>query len=446
MSRVSGKPGNQSPISCDSHVSRRSFLKRAVAVAPMIVPASALGLDGTVAPSNRVTIGCIGVGGQGGSNMRAFLAQRGAQVVAVCDVDCKHRDGAKAIVDAQYGDDGCMSYNDYREIIGRDDIDAVSIGTPDHWHAIITTAAAKSGKDIYCEKPLSLTITEGRAMVDAVRAYGRVLQTGTWRRSRSGCRRACELVRNGRIGELKKIVIGVPRGFAVRNGEQSELEKPQPIPEGFDYDMWLGPAPWAEYAPGRCHFNFRWIMDYGEGYISDWGAHYYDIGQWANGTDHTGPISVEGRAEFPRTGLYDGPIDHELTFTYANGVKLISIATPDSTKYGMRYEGTEGWLHVESDTITGEPKSALDAPLGPNDFTLYKSDNHHANFLECMKTRGETAANVEIGHRSATICHIGSICAQLGRPLKWDPRAEAFDDEEANRMLWRPMRAPWRLA
>lgn len=411
----------------------------------MIVPGSALGLNGAAAPSNRITIGCIGVGGQGGSNMRAFLAQPGAQVVAVCDVDCKHRDPAKEAVDRHYGDDGCMSYNDYREIVSRDDVDAVSIGTPDHWHAIITVAAAKSGKDIYCEKPLSLTIADGRAMVNAVHAYGRVLQTGTWRRSRAGCRRACELVRNGRIGELKTIKIGVPEGFAIRNGEQSDLEKPQPVPEGFDYDMWLGPAPRAPYAPGRCHFNFRWIMDYGEGYISDWGAHYYDIAQWANGADDTGPIAVEGRAEFPRTGLYDGPIDHELTYTYANGVKLISAASPKSSDYGMRFEGTEGWLHVESDTISGEPKSAIESPLGANEITLYTSENHHANFLECIGTRGLTAASADIGHHSANICHIGSICAQLGRPLKWDPNAEVFDDAEANRMRSRPMRAPWRV-
>jgi len=428
------------------NLTRRSFLKRAALVAaPTIIPGTALGLNGRPAPSERVTIGCIGVGGQGTSNMNAFLAQPGAQVVAVCDVDCKHRDGAKAAVDRRYSDEGCMSYNDFREIIARDDIDAVSIGTPDHWHALVTIAAARSGKDIYCEKPLGLTIAEGRAMVDTVHGYGRVLQTGTWRRSRAGCRRACELVRNGRIGELKTIKIGVPIGFAIRGGEQSELEKPAPVPEGFDYDTWLGPAPWAPYAPGRCHFNFRWIMDYGEGYISDWGAHYYDIGQWANGTDHTGPISVEGTAEFPRTGLYNGPINHELTFTYANGVKLISKATADTTEWGMRYEGTEGWLHVESDTIKGEPQSAIEAPLGANDFLLYASDNHHRNFLECIKTRAETAASVDIGHHSAAVCHIGSICAQLGRPLKWDPRAERFDDEEANRMLSRPKRAPWSL-
>jgi len=411
----------------------------------MIVPGSVFGLDGTVAPSNRITIGCIGVGGQGSSNMGAFLAQAGAQVVAVCDVDCDRRDGAKAHVDGRYSDDGCMSYNDYREIIARDDIDAVSIGTPDHWHAVITCAAARAGKDIYCEKPLSLTIDEGRAMVDTVRAYGRVLQTGTWRRSRPGCRRACELVRNGRIGELKTIRIGVPLGFAIRGGAQDELEKPQPVPEKFDYDMWLGPAPWAPYAPGRCHFNFRWIMDYGEGYISDWGAHYYDIGQWANGTDHTGPISVEGVAEFPRTGLYDGPINHELTFTYANGVKMISLATEDTSQWGMRYEGTDGWLHVESDTIVGNPKSAIEAPFGVNDVRLYASDDHHANFLKCIVTRNETAAHAEIGHRSASICHLGSICAQLGRPLTWDPRAERFDDDHANRLLSRPMRSPWSL-
>jgi predicted dehydrogenase len=430
-------------------LTRRNFLKTSAAAAaavgfPTVIPASALGLDGHTAPSNRITIGCVGVGGQGTSNMRAFLAQPDACVVAVCDVDTANRSAAKQQVDQQQGDSGCSEYTDFREIIDRDDIDAISIGTPDHWHSVITVAAARAGKDIYCEKPVSLTVADGRAMCDTIQQYGRVLQTGTWRRSREGCLRACELVRNGYIGELKTIHIGVPKGYAIRGGDYGANTPAQPVPEGFDYDLWLGPAPWAPYTPGRCHFNFRWIMDYSEGYISDWGAHYYDIGQWGNGTDRSGPVEIEATGEFPGEGLYDAPIDHRITFTYANGVKMISTATDDTSQWGMRFEGSEGWLYVESDAIKAYPDTIAGAVAGPNDIRLYASDNHHGNFLHCMKTRGETAASIEIGHRSASVCHIGTIALLLGRGLRWNPDIERFDgDEEANRLLSRSMRAPW---
>jgi len=432
-------------------LTRRSFLETTAAAAafagfPSIVPASALGADGRVAPSNRITIGCVGVGGQGSSNMRAFLAQPGACVAAVCDVDAGRRAAAKQQVDEHYGNTGCAEYADFREVIARDDIDAISIGTPDHWHSVITVAAARAGKDIYCEKPVSLTVADGRAMCDVVKQYGRVLQTGTWRRSREGCRRACELVRNGYIGELQTIHIGVPKGFAIRGGDYGANTPPQPIPEGFDYDMWLGPAPWAPYTPGRCHFNFRWILDYSEGYISDWGAHYYDIGQWGNGTDHTGPVEIESTGKFPEDGIYDAPIEHRIVFTYANGVKMISTATEDSSQWGMRFEGSEGWLYVESDTIKAYPEKVAEAAAGPNEIRLYASDNHHGNFLHCVQTRGETAASIEIGHRSASVCHVGTIALLLGRGLRWNPDIERFDgDEEADRLLSRSMRAPWRV-
>jgi predicted dehydrogenase len=399
-----------------------------------------------VAPSNRITIGCIGVGGRGGANMSAFLSMPDVHVVAVCDVDTNHRERARQHVNEKYGNQDCYSCNDFREIIGRDDIDAVSIGTPDHWHAVMTVAVAKTGKDIYCEKPLSLTVTEGVAMCEAVRRYGRVLQAGTWRRSRPACRLACELVRNGRIGELRTIKIGVPKGYNIEGGPAMASPTPRPVPEGFDYDLWLGPAPWSPYTPGRCHFNFRWIMDYSEGYISDWGAHYYDVGQWGNGTDRTGPASVEGRGVFPKDGLYDAPIEHEIVFTYRNGVKMVSMATEKSSAYGMRFEGTEGWLYVESESITSEPASVATSRIRPDEIHLYRSDNHYRDFVVCVRTRQEPAAPVDIAHRSAELCHIGAISVLLGRGLEWDPDAESFlDDAEANRLLSRPMRAPWRV-
>jgi predicted dehydrogenase len=283
-------------------------------------------------------------------------------------------------------------------------------------------------------------------MCDAVARYGRIWQTGSWQRSQDHFRFACELVRNGRIGTLKTMKAGVPKGYAIRGGDYAGVQPPAPVPEGFDYDMWLGPAPWEPYTPGRCHFNFRWIMDYGEGYISDWGAHYYDVAQWGNGSDLTGPVLIEGRAEFPRNGLYDAPIDHHIEFTYANGAKLVAITSANGADYGVRFEGAEGWIHIESNTVTSEPASIATSIIGPNDIHLYDSRNHHRNFIDCVLSRKVTTAPVEVGHRSASLCHLGTIMAVLGRNLKWDPVAERFpEDEEANRMLARTMRDPWHV-
>ncbi len=430
--------------------SRRRFLKRAAAVwaAPYVVPASALGAEGHTAPSERITIGCIGVGGQGSGNMSAFLGHGDAQVVAVCDVDKAHRDRAKGTVDAHYGDEGCASYNDFRELIAREDIDAVSIGTPDHWHSIPVITAARAGKDIYCEKPLSYSIDEGKAMLAAVQRYKRVFQTGTWRRSRSACRLACELVQNGRIGDVQTIRCYVPQNYQIRGGDFAGIQQEQPVPDGFDYDLWLGPAPDAPYSPGRCHFNFRWLQDYAEGYISDWGAHYLDVGQWGNGTDLTGPIMAEGWGKYPRDGMYDAAIEHYVEFTFANGVKMISATSDGSAgkEYGIWFDGSEGRIYVESGAVKSWPESIAASTIGPHDIHLYDSADHHGNFLECIRTRNGTAAPIEVAHCSAIICHLASIVSLLGRGVRWDPENECFvDDPEASRLMYRPMRAPWHV-
>lgn len=421
---------------------RRQFLKTAVA-GPLIVKASVLGRGVEAAPSERVTIACIGTGGQGTSNMRAFLHEPRTQVVAVCDVDKAHRERSKEITGVSAAD----LYIDYREILARDDIDAVSIGTPDHWHALNVIDAAKAGKDIYCEKPLSLTIDEGRRMSDTVTDAGRVLQTGTWRRSREACRKACEFVRNGRIGELRAIQVRVPEGYAVRGGDFEGPQPDMPVPEGLDYERWLGPAPSAPYTRGRCHFNFRWILDYSSGYITDWGAHYYDVAQWGNGTDHTGPTTIEARATFPDSSwLYDASITHHIEFGFSDGRKIISETTTDGSQYGIKFEGTEGWIYVENMEIKASKPSLIESPLGPNDIRLYESADHHANFIDSVLSREPTAAPVETAHRSATLCHLGHIATRLNRPLQWDPKKEEFEnDPEANAMRSRPTRAPWRL-
>ena len=428
-----------------SKLTRRQFVRSlaaGAAVGPLIVSAKTLGRDGGVAASERITLGCIGVGGQGTANLMAFLRDPRIQVVAICDVDREHRANALAAASLKEPD----GYNDFREVTGRADVDAVSICTPDHWHAVPVIEAANSGKDIFCEKPLSLTLAEGKRMVEVVRETGRVFQTGTWRRSREMVRRACELVRNGRIGQLHTIRAGVPEGYAIRGGDFDGPQPEMPVPDGFDYNFWLGPAPDAPYTAGRCHFNFRWILDYSAGYITDWGAHYYDVAQWGNGTDDTGPVGIEGTAEFPTEGLYNASIKHRIEYTYANGVKLIAATTLDTAEYGVRFEGSEGWIWAENGELKASSKAIEESEIGANEIHLYSSDDHHRNFVDKILDRGETAAPVEIGHHSAAICHLGHIATTLKRPLKWDPARQEFPgDDEANALRARPMRGPWAL-
>lgn len=431
-------------------ISRRHFLRGAVAggiglAAPTIIPGSALGIGGTVAPSNRITMASIGTGGRGTENMRNFLRFPEVQVLAVCDVDRPHRLEAKGIVERHYAErqtsgeyKGCDDYNDFREIIERNDIDAVSIATPDHWHAIPVIMAAKAGKDIYAEKPLSLTIAQGRAMSDAVRRYGVIFATGSQQRSDTKFRHACELVRNERIGKLHTVKVGLPTGPSI------EPQPEMPIPEGFDYAFWLGPAPWQPYTVHRCHWDFRWNLDYSGGQLTDWAAHHCDIAQWGMGTEHTGPIEVEGKGEYPRDGLYTAAIHYHFECLYENGVRMIC---GDDARGGVTFEGSEGWVFVNRGVIEAEPASLLDVKFTPREVHLYRSGNHYHNFIDCVKNRVEPIAPIEAAHRSITIAHLGNIAMQLERKLRWNPEAERFvNDPEADRKLSRAMRAPWHLS
>ncbi|MHC4725370.1 MAG: Gfo/Idh/MocA family protein [Planctomycetota bacterium] len=419
---------------------------------------------GASAPSNRITIGCIGVGGMGTNDMRALMANDDAQIVAVCDPvtgsreyghwytngwkgDYLGREPAKLIVEDHYSRQrnvadykGCAAYNDFRDLLARDDIDAVTIVTPDQWHAVISIMAARRGKHIYCEKPLTLTISEGRAMADAINRYGVIFQTGSHQRSDSRVRYFCELVRNGRIGEIKKISVGV--GPNNRVGPPSDW-KPMPIPKGFDYDMWLGPAPWAPYHVDRCLYKFRFVQDYSGGQTTNLGAHVLDIAQWGNGTDHWGPVEVEDvGGEFPKDGLFDTVTKVGFKVRYANGVELTCKTGGDP----VRFIGTDGWIVAGEGQFRTSKESLRTSVIGPNEIHLYESNDHHRNFLDCIKSGRETAAPIEIGHRSATLCHLGNIAMMLKRKLKWDPEKEVFiDDDEANRMLSKPLRQPWHL-
>lgn len=431
---------------------RRQFLKHSVAgLAALPLGEAVAAQTQTPAPSERLTMACIGVGGQGAGDMNVFLNDPRVQVVAVCDVDLARARAAAKTVDRFYaererkgGGAGCAVTQDFRGVLARDDIDTVLVATPDHTHALITILAARAGKDIYCEKPLAYSVVEGRMVAEVTRRYGRILQTGTQRRSAGRIRHACELVRNGRIGELRKTVVGLPRGFQIRGGAGAGNTAPEPVPEGFDYDLWLGPAPLAPYTSGRCHFNFRWILDYGEGYISDWGAHYLDVAHWGMGMDLTGPTDIIAKATFPQDGLYDAPTDFDILYTYANGMTL-QCATDQAL--GIRFEGSEGWIHVEKPgeaQVIASDERLLKSEIGPGGVRLYRSASQHGNFIDCVRSRQVPAAPAELGHRSASVCHLGMIAARLGRPVHWDPAAErCVDDPEADRLLFRPMRYPW---
>lgn len=433
--------------------SRRGFLRGATAMTvPLLLPGG-LGLPSTVfgasrrrsSPSERVTIGLIGCGSMGNANLNGFLGLDDVQVVAVCDPDAGRRAASRRVVEARYAEEsrsgaftGCSDHADFRDLLARDDIDAVIQATPDHWHALTVIAAAEAGKDIYGEKPLSLTIRQGRIMADTVARYGRVFQTGSQQRSDARFRFACELVLNGYIGTVHRVVCGLPTGHETTN------HQPQSPPQGFDYDMWLGPAPDAPYCENRTHSNFRWILDYSGGQVTDWGAHHIDIAHWGLGLARTGPIAVEGRGEFPRDGLYDAAVHYEFRCRYANGVEMV---VTDDFENGVRWEGSDGWVFVSRSRIDAEPFSLLQHTLAPDDVHLPRSAGHRRDFIDAVRTRGATIAPIEEAHRTITVAHLGNLAMQLGRRLRWDPDREAFiDDALANRMRDRAMRGSWRLA
>ena len=346
---------------------------------------------------------------------------------------------AKAMVDGKHGTKDCAAHGDFRDILGRKDIDAVMISTPDHWHVLMSVMAARAGKDVQCEKP-TLTIDEGKILVRTVRECKKVFQTSTEDRSIPVYHRMAELVRNGRIGALKTIRVTLP----YQPGTPGD-PTPQPVPPELDWDMWLGPAPKAAYTRDRVHFNFRWIRDYSGGIICDWGTHLFDTAQWANDTELGGPVAIEGKGTFWEGGLYDTPKEYHVEYTYANGVRLLV----DHGGTGIRCEGTEGWIEVPSwrAELTASDPKILSSEIGPDGVRLFTCPaGEHRNFLDCVKSRKDPYFPVDKGHRVATVCHLGNLALLLGRKLAWDPEKEVFiGDEEANRHLSRPMRAPWTL-
>ena len=420
---------------------RRSFLRGTVAAAgatvalPTVVPATVLGSN---APSNRIVMGAIGVGSQGTGDMRGFLGKSEVQMVAVCDVDKGHLDNAKKIVDQKYGNSDCTAYKDFRKLIGRGDLDAVQLAMPDHWHAIPAIEAARAGLDIHGQKPLARSIREGRAICDAVHRYGRVWQTGSQQRSDYKFRRACELVRNGRIGKILKIEVGLPTGGGT---DVKGVQKP---PEGLDWDLWLGPAPYVPYR-GVVHWNWRWILDYSGGQLTDWAGHHIDIAQWGMGWDRTGPVEIEGAGNYPNEGLYNVPSEYKFTCKYADGI-VMTVANNKHLTQGAKWYGETGWIHVNRGGLRASDEKILREEIGPNEIKLYESRDHKQNFLDCVKSRKLTICPAEVGHRSISVGLLGEIAMLTGRKVKWDPEKEEIaGDAEASALLGRSYREPWVL-
>jgi len=439
-------------------VNRREFLKKSAGIAagvvgfPYIVRSSALGKAGTVAPSNRLTIAQIGCGAMGTGNMQSFLGMgQDVQLVAVCDVDDHHANEHKRLIDEKYGNQDCRAYRDFRELLNSEDIDIVSHALPDHWHGVVTIACGRKGLDMYGEKPFARSIAEGRAMCDAIERYGLIWQTGSWQRSKANFHKGAELVRNGRIGEVKYVEVGLP------NGGPGPGPAIVPQPGHIDYDMWLGPAPWRPYqnfngkqdnAGGRGpHWDWRWFMDFSGGQLTDWAGHHIDIAHWGLGLDRTGPVEIEGKGQYPTEGIYDVPVAYDFTCTYANGLKMrVANASKQPKGMGTCWYSQTGWIHVNRGGIWASDDKTLREKIGPNEIRLYKSENHHRNFIDCVKTRRPTIAPAEVAHRSISAGLLGEIAMLTGRKLKWNPEKENFvNDDDANRYLMRSYRRPWHL-
>jgi predicted dehydrogenase len=438
-------------------INRRRFLRHAAGTAagavgfPYIVSSSALGGADNIVASERITVGCVGVGPQGSGDMGNFLRQKDAHVIAVCDVKDPVLKAAQDGVNKHYQGTGCAAYKDFRELMARDDIDVILAATPDHWHVLIALAAVGAGKDVYLEKPMGLSLAQDQALRAAVHRHGRVFQFGTQQRSERNFRFACELALNGRLGKLHTINVWSP------GSSQGGDPTPVPVPEWLDYQMWLGPAPYTPYTQDRCSNKLWWfISDYALGFIAGWGIHPLDIALWGGGEKVACPLEIEGKGVWPTEGVCDTAMNWKVVCKYDSGVTMNFTGDPypdewkqrygRTTSHGTAFEGTDGWVHVDRSGLNAHPKELLETELGPNDIHLYKSDDHVRNLLDCVKSRAETVCPIDVAVQADIICQISDIAIRLEQKLKWDPKTERFvNNEEANRRLSRSMRAPWTL-
>jgi len=443
---------------------RRKFIKNSVTIAsgiiaaPTIIPSHVMGGNGRTAPSDKVRMALVGCGNQGSGDIMGFAQDDRVQIVALCDVNRKGggywsgsvrgREVVEAMLNEYYTEKNKKTFKglrlkeDFREIIEMSDVDAIEFALPDHWHAIPSIMAAKAGKAIYCQKPLALTIPEGRAISDAVKKYKVIFQTGSQQRSDENFRIVCELVRNGKLGKVHTVTCGLPSGVPDLGNNKNQTD-PVPVPEGFDYNMWLGPAPDAPYCPARVGVNFRWMLDYSGGQITDWGGHHPDIAQWGMGTEETGPVKIKtSKVKWAEHPIWNTATEYHVEAFYDEGFKM--ILSSSAKRGGVFFEGENGrwaWAdrgnHQVSDNLKG-------VTLDESDIKLYKSPDHFRNFIDCVYSGEEPIAPAETAHRSITIAHLGNISMLLNQDLEWDPGSERFvNNTVANALLDRPMREPW---
>jgi predicted dehydrogenase len=443
-------------------VNRREFLRRASVTAAAGVALPNIFLNKTFAatgenPSELVRVGIIGTGGQGISNMRAIMKN----VVAVCDVDRTNAGKAAAMVEKANGK-APKVFADYRKLLEDKSIDAVLVATPDHWHALPSIEACLAGKDVYCEKPLTLFIEEGKTLVKAARKTGRIVQCGSQQRSEGKFLKAAEYVRNGRIGKIKRVLVGL----VGVNWTKDALVPDGPPPAELDYDMWLGPAPYRPYNKHRVHYYFRFFWDYSGGQMTNWGAHHLDIAQWGLGMDDSGPVEITGNGDFDPQKRFEVPSAFSITYKYANGVVVecrspvpkLAPLIPERKEQAMEivggkqdftgciFEGEKGLLYVNRGTVRVWPDEVFETPIQDTDIRLHKSAGHHQDWLQSIKTRKPPVCDVSIGHRSATVCHLGNIAIRTGRKINWDPVKEVVvGDAEAAKLTTKEYRAPWKL-
>jgi predicted dehydrogenase len=398
-------------------------------------------MNGSVPPSDRIVMGSIGTGSQGTSNMKNFLKFKEVQYVALCDVDSNNLGKARDVVNKVYGNNDCRTYEDYRELLEKEKLDGVCISIPDHWHSLVYIAAAEKKIDIWGEKPLARSIREGQAIVNAVRNNGVIWQTGSWQRSVENFRHAAELVFNGRIGKVNYVEVGLPDG-----GKNIGTPPVMEVPKGLNWEFWLGPAPQVPYR-GVCHWDWRWILDYSGGQLTDWAGHHIDIAHWGLGLERTGPVEVEGTGVYPEEGIFDVPIQYDFLCKYANGIQIrVANASRLPHKMGVTWYGQTGWIHVSRGQLFASDAKILEEKLGEGDTLLYHSDDHFLNLLECIRSRKETITPVDVAHRSISVGLLGEIAMTTGQKINWDPEKEEITgNPRAARLLGRPLREPWTL-
>ena len=429
--------------------SRREFVKRSAAVVagvivfPQIIPSTALGMGGKLPPSDRIVFGIIGTGSQGMSDCRDFLRLNNqVQFVALCDVDANRLLNAKETVDKANKNKDCRTYEDYRELLEKETVDSMLIALPDHWHGIIYSEVANKKLNVYGEKPICRTIKDGKTIVSAVKKNNIIWQTGSWQRSQANFHRGAELAINGRVGKLKYIEVGLPDGNK-GIGTPPVME----VPQGLNWEMWLGPALKVPYR-GVSHWDWRWILDYSGGQLTDWAGHHIDIANWGAGLEHTGPVEISGAGVYPVDGIYNVPVEYDFLCKYANGIEMrVANAARLPLGMGTTWHGDLGWVHVDrGNRISASDPKILEEVIGENEIHLYKSDNHYQNFIDCVRSREETIAPIDVAYRAISVALLGEIAMTTGQAIKWDPdKEEIIGNPRASRLLSNPYRQPWTL-